>query len=48
MHISSIENPWGKTFTDKRYVHPPFSECIVTTWGSSMVLYGEIDGKGSM
>lgn len=46
MHISSMENPWGKTFTDKRYLHPPFSECIVTSWGSSMVLYGEFDGKG--
>ena len=48
MHISTIENPWGKTFTDKRYVHPPFAECLVTVWGSSMVLYGEISGKDPM
>ena len=48
MHISTIENPWGKTFTDKRYVHPPLSECIVSMWGSSMVLYGEINSKDPM
>ena len=48
MHISTIENPWGKTFTDKRYVHPPLSECIVSMWPSSMVLYGEINSKDPM
>ena len=48
MHISTLENPWGKTFTDKRYVHPPFAECLVSVWGSSMVLYGEISDKDPM
>jgi len=48
MHISSINNPWGKMFTDKRYIHPPFSENIVTMWASSMVLYGEISATDPM
>ena len=44
MHISSSERPWGKPFTYKRYVHPPFSEIMVTSWASSMILFGEIKG----
>ena len=41
-HLSTAENPWGKPFTNKRYVHPPFAENIVTMWPNSMVLIGEI------
>ena len=48
MHISSMENPWGKTFTDKRFLQSPFSECLVSVWGSSMVLYGEVSGNEPM
>ena len=42
MHLSTIEKPWGKPFTNKRYVHPPFAENIITAWPNSMVLIGEI------
>ena len=41
-HLSTPEAPWGKPFTNKRYVHPPFAEYIITVWPSSMVLIGEI------
>ena len=41
-HLSSIERPWGKPFTNKRYIHPPFAENIITMWPNSMVLIGEI------
>ena len=30
MHLSTIEAPWGKSFTNKRYLHPHFeipNEC---------------------
>lgn len=42
MHLSTIERPWGKPFTNKRYIHPPFAENIVTMWPNSMVLIGEV------
>lgn len=42
MHLSSIEKPWGKAFTNKRYLHPPFAENIVTMWPNSTILIGEI------
>ena len=46
MHLSTIEQPWGKPFTNKRYLHPPMAEQIVTMWPSSMILFGEIpEGK---
>lgn len=45
MHLSTIERPWGKPFTNKRYVHPPFAENIITMWPNSMVLIGEITDK---
>ncbi len=44
MHLSSSKNPFGKSFTPKRYLHAPFSENIVTMWPNAMVLIGEIDG----
>lgn len=44
-HLSTIERPWGKPFTNKRYIHPPFAENIVTAWPSSMVMFGEIPAK---
>ena len=44
-HLSSIENPWGKPFTNKRYVHPPFAENIVTAWPNTMVMIGEITAE---
>lgn len=44
MHLSSTVSPWGKFFTSKRYLHPPFAENIVTMWPSSMILIGEILG----
>ena len=48
MHLSTIENPWGKVFTSKRYIHPPFAETIVTMWPSSMVMFGEIKSSWSV
>jgi len=42
MHLSSKDCPWGKTFTNKRYLHPPLCENIVTMWSSSMILCGQI------
>lgn len=47
MHLSSIDKPWGKPFTNKRYLHPPFAENIVTMWPNSMVLIGELTGDGN-
>ena len=44
MHLSCKERPWGKSFTFKRYLHPPLAENIVSVWPSSMVLTGEIQG----
>ena len=44
-HLSTAENPWGKPFTNKRYVHPPYAENIITMWPTSMVLIGEITAK---
>ena len=44
-HISTIENPWGKCFTVKRYLHAPLTENIVTMWPSTMVMIGEISGE---
>lgn len=44
MHLSSPKNPWGKSFTPKRYLHAPFAENIVTMWPNAMILIGEIDG----
>lgn len=37
--------PWGKPFTNKRYLHPPFAENIVTMWPTSMVMIGEITSE---
>ena len=37
-HISTMENPWGKSFTTKRYAHAPLTENIVTVWPSTMVI----------
>ncbi len=44
-HLSSPEMPWGKPFTNKRYVHPPFAENIVTAWPNTMVMIGEITAE---
>lgn len=44
MYLSSKSKPWGKTFTNKRYLHPPLAENIITMWASSMILIGEIRG----
>ena len=44
-HLSSAEHPWGKPFTNKRYVHPPFAENIVTAWPNTMVMIGEITAE---
>lgn len=44
MHLSSKEKPWGKPFTFKRYLHPTLTENLVTSWPSSMVLFGETKG----
>ena len=44
-HLSTIEQPWGKAFTSKRYIHPPFAECIVSMWPSSMILFGELPAE---
>jgi len=43
-HFSSMEQPWGKSHTPKRYIHPPFAENIVTMWPNGTVLIGEIQG----
>lgn len=43
-HYSSPDNPWGKSHTPKRYIHPPFSENIVTMWPNTIVLIGENPG----
>ena len=48
MHLSTIENPWGKPFTNKRYIHPPFAETMVTMWPSSMIMFGEIKSGRSI
>ena len=48
MHLSTIENPWGKSFTNKRYIHPPFAETIATMWPSSMVMFGEIKSSNAI
>lgn len=45
MHLSSVSRPWGKPFTNKRYLHPPFAENMVTMWPNSMVLLGEITAE---
>lgn len=48
MHLSTKEHPWGKPFTLKRYIHPPFAENVVTMWSSSMILISEIrEGRNS-
>lgn len=44
MHLSSKERPWGVTFTQKRYIHPPLAENMVSMWANSMILIGEIRG----
>ena len=44
-HLSTLEMPWGKAFTNKRYVHPPFCENIVTVWPTSMVMIGDVLAK---
>ncbi len=44
MHLSSKEKSWGVTFTQKRYIHPPLAENMVTMWANSMILIGEIRG----
>lgn len=44
-HISTVENPWGKCFTTKRYLHAPLTENIVSMWPSTMVMIGEISGE---
>ena len=41
-HLSSPAHPWGKPFTNKRYIHPPLAENIVTMWPNSMIMIGEI------
>ena len=41
-HLSSVAHPWGKPFTNKRYLHPPFAENIITMWPTSMIMIGEI------
>lgn len=43
-HLSSFSKPWGKSFTPKRYLHPPFSENIVTMWPNMGMVIGEIAG----
>lgn len=43
-HLSSNDNPWGKSFTPKRYLHPPFAENIITMWPSTILLIGEAMG----
>ncbi|MBE7053962.1 MAG: hypothetical protein E7391_06790 [Ruminococcaceae bacterium] len=48
MHISSPEQPWGKAFTNKRYLHPPFSENIITMWPNSTILISEITTEKPM
>lgn len=44
MHLSSPQKPWGVTFTQKRYLHPPLAENMVSMWANSMILIGEIRG----
>ncbi len=43
-HLTSLEKPWGKSFTPKRYIHPPFSENLITMWPSAMIIIGETEG----
>ncbi len=40
------ENSWRRSFTAKRYIHPPFAESIVTMWPSCMLVIGEVYGIG--
>lgn len=44
-HLSTVEKPWGKCFTTKRYLHAPLTENIVSMWPSTMVMIGEISGE---
>lgn len=44
VRYSSAEHPWGRSHTPKRYLHPPYAECMFTQWPTTMVLLGEIDG----
>ena len=48
MHISSPQHPWGKAFTNKRYLHPPFAENIITMWPNSTILISEITTEKPM
>ena len=43
-HLSGNKNPWGKSFTPKRYIHAPFSENIITMWPNGSIVIGEIAG----
>lgn len=45
MHLSTPSHPWGKPFTNKRYLHPPFAENMITMWPNSMILIGEITAE---
>lgn len=47
-HLSTIENPWGKAFTNKRYIHPPLAENIVIAWPTSMVTIGELTAANNL
>ena len=41
-HLSTPSAPWGKPFTNKRYIHPPYAENLVIMWPTSMVTIGDI------
>ena len=41
-HLSTPSAPWGKPFTNKRYLHPPYAENLVIMWPTSMVTIGDI------
>ncbi len=45
---STPEQPFGKSYTPKRYLHPPFSENLAMLWANGMIFLGETKkGHGS-
>ncbi len=40
--VYSEKSTWERPFTAKRYLHPPFSERVITMWPSFMVMCGDV------
>ena len=41
MKIINSNEQWKRAFTNKRYIHPPFSERIFTMWPDMKILCGD-------